>query len=78
MSTAPVNATRGRISDGKFGSSKTGLKRASIPREVAGSSHSRRGGKLPGPEWQFATNLGKFIDWKCNYCGEEKSGEHLV
>ena len=42
------------------------------------------GGKTPGPEWQFATNLNRFIDWRCNLCGITKSGgaprirEHLM
>ena len=46
----------------------------------AGSSQSlkkdasKKGVKTPGPEWQFATNVNRYIDWKCNLCGELKSG----
>lgn len=35
---------------------------------------SKKGGKSPGPEWQFATNINRYIDWKCNTCNEIKSG----
>ena len=41
-------------------------------------------GKSPGLEWQFATNVSKFIEWKCNYCRVSKFGgaphirEHLL
>ena len=47
-----------------------------VSSDIAGSSRAsiRRGGKSPGPEWQFATNMGRYVEWKCNICGEEKSG----
>lgn len=35
---------------------------------------AKKGGKNPGPEWQFATNISRYIDWKCNICNEIKSG----
>lgn len=31
-------------------------------------------GKPPGPKWNYAINLNKYQEWKCNFCGEEKSG----
>ena len=36
---------------------------------------AKKDGKNPGPdEWQFATNISRYIDWKCNICNELKSG----
>ena len=46
----------------------------------SGSSQSlkkdtaKKGGKNPDLEWQFATNVNRYIDWKCNLCNELKSG----
>ena len=27
---------------------------------------AKKGGKHPGPEWKFATNISRYSDWKCN------------
>ena len=46
----------------------------------SGSSQSlkkdtaKKDGKNPSIEWQFATNVKRYIDWKCNLCNESKSG----
>ena len=34
----------------------------------------KKGGKNPCLEWQFATNISRYIDWKCDICNELKSG----
>lgn len=41
---------------------------------------AKKGGKNPGPEWQFATNISRYIDWKCNICNELKSrgAPHII
>ena len=33
---------------------------------------AKKGGKNHGHEWQFATNINRYIDWKCNICNEIK------
>lgn len=64
--------------------SRRGVSTPSTQETVQGVKRKNSGGKSPGPEWQFATNVSKFIDWKCNFCGVSKSGgaprirEHLL
>ena len=65
-------------------SSTRGAATPSTQQTVQGIKRKNSGGKSPGPEWQFATNVSKFIEWKCNFCGVSKSGgaprirEHLL
>ena len=35
---------------------------------------TQKGGKNPSLEWQFATNVNRYIDRRCNLCNEFKSG----
>ena len=35
---------------------------------------AKKGGKSHGPKWQFATNINRYIDWKCSLCNELKLG----
>ena len=35
---------------------------------------TKKGGKNPGPKWQLATNVNRYIDWKCNLCNELNFG----
>ena len=64
--------------------SRRGVSAPSAQEPVQCGKRKNNGGKSPGPEWQFATNVSKFIEWKCNYCGVSKSGgaprirEHLL
>ena len=46
----------------------------SSPSKGSKKGTAKKGGKSLGSEWQFATNINRYIDWKCNICNELKLG----
>lgn len=50
--------------------SRQGQNDGSAPSLASKRDTAKKGGKHPGPEWQFATNISRYIDWKCNICNE--------
>lgn len=44
----------------------------STPSIASKRDTTKKGDKNPSLEWKFATNISRYIDWKCNICNESK------
>ena len=68
-----MDANAGSQNINAVGSSRPSTGGEGSNNRVANKGKRKVGGKVPGPEWQFAENVRSFIDWRCKLCGKEKS-----